>query len=81
MLQKNASLTQSQIESILESTAMPLPPSCRDITVPFAGPGNPQTWGDHNNISFLDTTVCWPTNATGAGLVQADAALAATPLP
>jgi subtilisin family serine protease len=81
MLQKNPTLTQSQIENILKSTALPLAPGCADIRWPANGPGNPATWGDHNNVSFFDSNVCWESNATGAGLLQADAALAATPLP
>jgi hypothetical protein len=51
------------------------------VTVPAIGNGHPPTWSDHDDVSFFDTTVCWQSNSTGAGLVQADAALAATPLP
>ncbi len=81
MLQKNPGLTQAQVEGILEDTAMPLPPGCRNIMFPMQeGPGVP-TWSDHSQVSFFETTVCWEANASGAGLVQADAALAATPLP
>ena len=60
MLQKNPALTSVEIESILESTALPLPAGCRavrDVAAP----------------------VCWTAEAAGAGLVTADAALAATP--
>ena len=60
MLEKNPTLTQAAVESILKSTALP-------ITSPGVGGGvavPPQVW-------FSD--------ATGAGLVQADAAIAATP--
>lgn len=81
MLQKNPNLTQTQIESILESTAMPLTPGCRDVIFPSAGPGNDPTFGDHSNVFLFPFTVCWGANATGHGLVQADAALAATPPP
>src|SRR5262249_41603645 len=81
MLQKNPHLTQVQIEDILKNTAMPLPPGCRDVIFPGIGPGNPATWDDHGNLFFFPFTVCWGANATGHGLVQADAALAATPLP
>jgi hypothetical protein len=59
MLQKNPTLTAAQAESILETSATPLPAGCR--TVPLEG------------------QVCWGTDATGAGLLNADAALAATP--
>ena len=79
MLQKNPNLTQAQVESILKSTAMPLPPDCRSTVFPNAGPGNQVTFDDHENVTFFTATVCWGANATGAGLVQADAALAATP--
>jgi subtilisin family serine protease len=81
MLQKNPRLTQAQIKAILESTALPLPPGCRDVLWPGLGPGNNPTWSDANNVFFFNLTVCWDTNATGHGLVQADAALAATPAP
>jgi subtilisin family serine protease len=81
MLQKNPSLTASQIESILENTAMAIPSSCRDVLIPAVGPGNPPSWSDLSNVALLDVNICWEANVTGAGLVQADAALAATPLP
>jgi subtilisin family serine protease len=81
MLQKNPHLTQAQIAAILESTALPLPPGCRDVIFPGLGPGNPPTFSDHSNGFLFPFTVCWGANATGHGLVQADAALAATPLP
>jgi subtilisin family serine protease len=60
MKQKNASLNQPQIESILETTAIPLPPGCRNVVDPNIGP----------------TTFCWAIDAAGAGLATADAALA-----
>jgi subtilisin family serine protease len=59
MLQKNPTLSAAQAESILETSATPLPAGCR--TVPLEG------------------QVCWSTDATGAGLLNADAALTATP--
>jgi subtilisin family serine protease len=59
VLQKNPGLSAAQVESILETSAIPLPAGCR--TVPLEG------------------QVCWGTDATGAGLLDADAALAATP--
>ena len=62
MLQKKSSLTQSQVESILETSAIPLPAGCRTVTDPDIGP----------------TQFCWGANATGAGLATADAALRAT---
>ena len=81
MLQKNPTLTAFQIEAILENTAMPLPPACLDVTLPAEGPGNRPSWSDLDNVSFFDATVCWEANSSGHGLVQADAALTATPLP
>src|SRR5262249_2798282 len=81
MLQKNPTLTQAQIENILRSSATPLPAGCRDVVWPGVDPGNPPTWEDHNKVFFFNATFCWDESATGAGLVQADAALAATPLP
>jgi subtilisin family serine protease len=84
MLQKNPGLTAAQIEQILENTAFPLPPGCRsNIIFPLLGPGHWWSfrWVDFANIVFINVTVCWNEAAAGHGLVQADAALAATPLP
>ena len=70
MLQKNPTLTQAQVESILKSSALAMPTAgSRDI-FDFTAPGT-VTW-DTN----CSGTAC---NAVGAGLVQADAALTATP--
>lgn len=64
MLEKDPSLTQSQVESLLKSTALAFPPGeGGDILVT----GN-----------FTDMQV-WGADATGSGLVQADAAVNATP--
>lgn len=63
MVQKNPTLTAPQVESILESSAIPLPAGCRDVSQPDG--------------SIVHT--CWGSDATGAGLATADAALAATP--
>jgi subtilisin family serine protease len=82
MLQKNPNLTQPQVEAILEGSAMPLPPGCRSYVLPAVGPGNPQpTWSDHRNVSVFGFASCWGANAASHGLLQADAALTATPLP
>ena len=62
MMQKNPSLTQSDVEGILESSAIPMAAGCRDVI----------------EIS-VPKHICWDEDATGAGLVTADAALAATP--
>jgi subtilisin family serine protease len=72
IMQKNPNLTQAQVESILKSTALPLAASgSRDI-FDF----------DHAATITWDTdcggTAC---DAVGAGVIQADAALGATPSP
>jgi len=83
MLQKNPGLTAAQIEQILENTAFPLPPGCRDIIAGVVGPGHWPSfrWSDHINLFLFDATVCWDASPAGHCLVQAEAALAATPLP
>ena len=45
MLQKNASLQQADVESILESTAIPLPAGSRSITL-IDGSTDEVSWGD-----------------------------------
>lgn len=65
MLQKNSGLTQAQIESILKSTALLVPA------------GSAQVWDLSPVQGFY--TYSWGNDATGAGLIQADAALAAVP--
>lgn len=64
MLQKNPGLSQADVESILERSAIALPAGCRSVR---PGPG------------AAVQSVCWRADATGAGLATADAALAATP--
>lgn len=81
MLQKNPNLTTAEIESLLETTAMPLPPGCRNVIEAGVGPGNAPTWSDHGNVYFFGMTYCWEAYTSGAGLVDAEAALAATPWP
>ena len=70
MLQKNPALTQAQVEAILKGSALPVPAAgSRDI-FDFSAPGT-VTWdGDCAGT---------PCDAVGSGLVQADAALLATP--
>jgi len=63
MAQKVPSLNAAAVESALESAAIPLPAGCRDIFDPNVGP----------------TEICWGADATGAGLITADAALTAVP--
>lgn len=63
MLQKNPGLTAADAEFYLETSAIFLPPGSRTIWTP---------WGSTENPS-------WGADATGAGLADAVAALAATP--
>jgi len=65
MLEKNADLDQYQIESILKDTALPIPAGSMDVfdLSPVMG------W----------YTYSWGDDATGSGLIQADAALDAIP--
>jgi subtilisin family serine protease len=60
MAQVRPGLTPAQAETVLESAAIPLAAGCRDIVDPNVGP----------------TKVCWGSDATGHGLITADAALA-----
>jgi subtilisin family serine protease len=63
MAQKDPALTATDAETILETTAIYLAPGSRTIYGPTGAA----------------TTVSWGTDATGAGLATADAALTATP--
>lgn len=63
MAQKDPSLTAAQAESILISTAIPLAAGCRNV----------------DDGTGTVSQICWDQDAAGAGLVTADAALAATP--
>jgi subtilisin family serine protease len=67
MMQKNGTLTQSQVENLLESSAIPLAPAVAPNCPTVAQPSGPA-------LQF-----CWGADATGAGLATADTALAATP--
>lgn len=64
MAEKNPDLTQAQAEEILENTAVPLSAGCSNVVNPSTG-----------NL----VEVCWGTDATGEGLIQADEAVNATP--
>jgi subtilisin family serine protease len=64
LLQKNPSLTQAQAESILESSAVPLAAGCRSVLPDLGVPPE---------------EICWGADATGSGLLDAAAAVAATP--
>ncbi len=63
MCEKNSSLTAAEAEAILEATAIPLGAGSRTIVGP----------------SGASEVVSWGTDATGAGLMDAAAAVAATP--
>jgi subtilisin family serine protease len=63
MAQKDPALTAALAEDILTSTAFPLPAGTRNVA----------------NPDGTTSAVSWGADATGAGLVQADAALLATP--
>lgn len=63
MAQKSPALTAAEAESILEASAIPLPAGCRTVMTPYG----------------ISEQYCWEADATGAGLVNAKAALAAMP--
>jgi len=63
MAQKDPTLTAAQAESILEGSALYLAPGSRDV---------------HNPDGSI-STFSWGADATGAGIADAQAALAATP--
>jgi subtilisin family serine protease len=65
MLEKNPTLNQGQVESIMKSTALTLSAGSMDI------------YGSLQQ----SLTMTWGTDAVGSGLIQADAAVAAVPLP
>lgn len=70
MLQKNPSLRQAQIESILKATAKPIPSAGSRLVLDLDTPLT-VVWG-----TACGSVVCDP---VGAGLLQADKALAETP--
>jgi len=65
LLEKNPSLTQSEIETILKSTALTIPPGSATVF----------------DLSPIQDyyTYSWGADATGSGLIQIDAAIAAVP--
>lgn len=63
MAQKYPAITAAQAEDILETSATPLPAGCRTVMTPYG----------------FSEEYCWGADATGHGLVTADAALAGTP--
>jgi subtilisin family serine protease len=84
MLEKNPSLNQAQVESILKTTAMPLAPANRSFRFGVllhggSGGQTPTLGNGWANSTIIDLSTSWGPDATGAGLIQADAALSATP--
>lgn len=71
MLQKNPSLAQAQVESILKSTALAMPAVGSRLVFDF----------DHftNIVWDNDCAALGACDAVGSGLIRADAALGATP--
>ena len=63
MAEKYPALTAPEAETILETSAIPLPPGSRDVFTPYG---------------YFET-FSWGADATGAGLANAGTALAATP--
>jgi subtilisin family serine protease len=72
MLEKNPTLTQAQVEAILKGNTLALPATGSRAVFDF----------DHPAVigwdTLCDSVVC---DAVGAGVMQADQALAATPAP
>jgi subtilisin family serine protease len=66
MLQKNPSLTQSEVEYILKSTALPILPGSMVVF-------------DYGPYGWTWYTMEWDETATGKGLIQADKAIEAVP--
>jgi subtilisin family serine protease len=66
MLEKNPTLNAFEAEEILESAAIPLAPGSR--------------WVVNPNLTIWEE-VSWGADATGHGLITADAALGLTPTP
>ena len=77
VLQKNAGLTQAAVEAILRDTALPLDPVDSREDVPFP----PFELLDQSWDTTCETTagVSLPCDPVGAGLVQGESAVAATP--
>jgi len=63
MAQEKPDLSAAEAEAALEAAAAPLAPDCATVNEPGRPPA----------------TYCWGTDATGAGVITADAAVAATP--
>jgi len=63
MMQKNPSLAQGMVETLLEGAAKPMAAGCAIVGLP----------------GTATTQVCWGVDAVGHGFITADAALAVTP--
>jgi subtilisin family serine protease len=72
MLQKNPGLRQAQVEALIKSTTLPMP-NAGSKTVLEVNQAATIVWG-----TSCGASVCDP---VGAGVVQVDSVLAATPLP
>lgn len=72
MLQKNPGLTTDQVETILQLAAEPLAANCANYLDRYWTPGA---------IGLQEVQTCWDGDATGAGFIAADRALALTPNP
>jgi subtilisin family serine protease len=72
MLQKNPALTQTQVESILKNSALPLATSGSRAIFDFDHPAM---------ISWDADCAGTPCDGVGSGVIQADTALAMTPAP
>ncbi len=64
MLEEHPSLTQIQAETILENTAIDLGAGCRSV---------------RPDVGLTGVQICWGADATGEGLLDAEAAVLATP--
>jgi subtilisin family serine protease len=74
MLEKNPVLTQATVESILKTTALPMASTDSRLHVL-----EPFLYGNYFDASWDTDCNGTPCDPVGSGLVQADAALAATP--
>ena len=63
MMQKNPSLTQGMVETLMTGAAKPMGADCATVGLPGGA----------------SETTCWGADATGSGFITADAALAVTP--
>jgi Subtilase family len=63
MMQKNPSMTQGMVETLMEGAAKPMGAGCATVGLPGGASEN----------------TCWGADATGSGFITADAALAVTP--